>query len=118
MLAGCSGGNPSGPSPSMDAGDPVSARCAELTAQTNDWFAAHRGCNVEGDCTGEPAYGFIYDKGSNVSCWPAVVLSTDGVNGFLSLLGQLSDAKCEGPTRICSGLFPVPTCRDHVCSYP
>jgi hypothetical protein len=40
------------------------------------------------------------------------------VSGFDALLQQLSDSQCDGPTNICTGSVPVPTCRDHVCSYP
>jgi hypothetical protein len=113
MLAGCSAAGP-------DASDPRAARCADLTNQINAWLDDHRSCNVDGDCTGEAAYGPLYGTGTPptapTSCWPPEVLSKDSASGYLSLLQQLDNAKCDGLTQVCTGYFPTPTCRDHVCT--
>jgi len=92
--------------------------CDDLTRQANDYVAAHRSCNVDGDCAGEAAYPFVYDMGSDVSCWPAIVISSDAASGFVSLMDQMRAAKCTGPTRVCSALFPVPRCVQQACTYP
>lgn len=94
--------------------------CAEITDQINAWLADHRGCNVDGDCAGTGAYGPLWGTRTpplgDTTCWPQEVLSTDGVSEFDSLLQQLNDSHCDGPTNICTGYFPTPACRDHVCS--
>jgi hypothetical protein len=121
VLAGCGAGEPSGTDASDpgDASDPRAARCADITSQINSWLADHRSCNVDTDCTGEGAYGPLFGTGTGplgpISCWPPVVLSTDGASGFLALLQQLDDARCDGPAGPCSGYFPSPACRDHIC---
>jgi hypothetical protein len=104
-LAGCGGHSADGPS----------SLCADLTQQATDFVAAHQSCSVDADCTGEPAFGFIYEMGSDVSCWPQVVISTDAASGFLSLMNQMSAAQCTGPTRVCSASVPTPACHQGVC---
>jgi hypothetical protein len=116
VLAGC-GGEGTGASAS-DAAVDGGAICQDLTRQASDYVATHQSCNLDGDCTGEAAFGFIYDTGTDVSCWPAVAISTDASSGFLSLMNQMFAARCTGPTRTCSALVPVPRCNQHVCTYP
>ena len=114
VLAGC-GGHGAGADAS-DLNADGGGICADLTGQTSDFLAAHQSCNVDSDCTGQPAFGFIYDMGSDVSCWPPVALSADAVSGFRSLLDQMLAAKCTGPTRVCSAFAPSGSCIQHVCT--
>src|SRR4051812_35705474 len=100
VLAGC-GGDAGSASPSSEAAVDGGGICADLTRQVSDYVATHQSCNVDGDCTGEAAFGFIYDMGRDVSCWPAVVVSTDAASGFVALMNQMFAAKCTGPTRVC-----------------
>jgi hypothetical protein len=116
VVAGCGGGT--GDPSSSDAAVDGGGTCEDLTRQASDYVAAHQSCEVDADCAGEAAFGFIYDMGSDVSCWPPVVISTDATSGFLSLMNQMSAAKCTGPTRVCSAMVPVPRCNQHVCTYP
>jgi hypothetical protein len=97
-LAGCGGGG----------------ICADLTRQASDLVAAHQSCSVDADCA-EAGYGFIYDMGADVSCWPGHVISKDAVPDFMSLMQQLSAAKCEGPSHLCSGLLVTTACNQGVC---
>lgn len=111
VLAGCRTEVPRDP---VDAGTD-GATCAELARQATDFAAAHQSCEVNSDCTGEAPFGFIYDMGNRVSCWPPVVISTDAVGGFMSLMDQMLAAKCEGPSQVCSALQPEGKCNQHVC---
>lgn len=98
----------------MDA----SAVCVELTAQTNAWLADpnHFSCNVDGDCMAEPDQGSLYEQGVRGSCWPRTVISKQSAVGFEALIGKMFDAKCAGPSNICSGsLCGTPGCEQHVC---
>jgi hypothetical protein len=113
VFAGC-GGDPVGGSPS-DAAVDGGGLCVDLTRQATDFVATHQSCNVDSDCTGKAAFGFIYDMGNRVSCWPPVVISTDAVSGFTSLMDQMFAAKCDGPSHVCSAFEPVPKCNQHVC---
>lgn len=116
LLAGCGGGR-DGDRPSDAAADGGGV-CEDLTRQATDYVATHQSCNGDGDCTGEAAFGFIYDMGNDVSCWPPVVISTDAGSGFVSLMNQMFAAKCVGPTRVCSAMVPQPRCNQHVCTAP
>jgi hypothetical protein len=97
-------------------GDGGPGPCPALTQQVNAWIASHQSCNADSDCTGVPAFGFIYDKGSDVSCWPPLVISTQGQSGLMSLFNQMFAANCEGPTRVCSAYFPAAGCSQHLCT--
>ncbi len=90
--------------------------CPALGQQVEAWIASHQSCNADGDCSGVPAYGFIHDQGSEVSCWPALVISTDAKSELVQLFDQMFAARCEGPTMICSAIYPVAGCSQHLCT--
>jgi hypothetical protein len=115
VVSGCGGSESGGGDASRSGDDLGSGPCSALTPQVNAWIASHQSCNADSDCTGVAAYGFIYDKGSDVSCWPPLVISTDGQSGLIGLFNQMFAAKCEGPTRVCSAYQPVPGCSQHMC---
>lgn len=92
--------------------------CSDLTQQAKDFVAAHLSCSVDGDCTGVPNFGFIYDQGSHVSCWPQIVIAKDSEAGFVAIMNQMFDAKCSGPTQICSASVPSASCKQNVCVTP
>lgn len=116
ILCGCGGKE----SPTFDSGTGVDALrsdlCAKLAAETTTWNANHLSCNVDDDCIGVPAYGFMYDGGSDLTCWPATVIAKDGRDGLIAQLDKMAAAMCHGPpSGICSAWFPNAVCRDHVC---
>lgn len=113
VLTGC-GADPGGGASQSDAAVDGGI-CADLTRQASDFVTTHQSCNVDGDCTGMAAYGFIYDMGSQVSCWPPVLISTDAVSGFTAVMEQMFAARCTGPSLICSAYEPVAACTQHVC---
>ena len=90
--------------------------CAALTMEASEYVTAHQGCTLDADCQGEGAFGFIYDHGSNLSCWYPVSLNKDGVAGFNALMQQMLAGQCTGPTNVCSGIVPAPTCKKGVCA--
>jgi hypothetical protein len=111
VVFGCS----SGDTQQLADGEAQGTLCAELTQLASTFVAAHQSCNVDSDCTGEPAYGFSYDRGSQVSCWPPLVIATDSVSRFLALMDQMFAAKCNGPS-VCYALFPEASCHQNVCT--
>jgi hypothetical protein len=105
------------PSPTTDGGGDLRPDpCPALTQQVNAWIAAHQSCNADSDCAGVAAYGFIYNQGSDVSCWPPLAISTNGQSGLMQLFNQMFAARCDGPTRICSAIFPMAACSQHLCA--